>query len=221
LRLELCRASLALPKDGKPVVDWKNKDKAFVDVAKGIRKAASFVTRHCRDAAVLESTVANPKYREDLAALDGKWDLKGVRSQETVIIVTGHNVITELLDRPTAEHLRDEVDKRGGGEKYRRALVVGCGILEQEIKRGKLPSVLPLISVGGPPSNDITKDLQSFARCTIAPGIYGSFRKVDGTPQAALWGDTAEKTRASVENYITRPEGLAEFLKCCWRETKR
>ena len=29
---------LALPEDGKPVTTWANTDKAFLDVAKGIRK---------------------------------------------------------------------------------------------------------------------------------------------------------------------------------------
>src|SRR5437588_1709042 len=29
----------ALPKDAKPVTDWPNRDRAFVDIAKGIRKA--------------------------------------------------------------------------------------------------------------------------------------------------------------------------------------
>jgi hypothetical protein len=31
----------ALPKDGKPVASWKNRDAAFVDIARGIREAVS------------------------------------------------------------------------------------------------------------------------------------------------------------------------------------
>ena len=31
----------ALPKDGKPVTSWKNRDEAFTDIARGIREAVS------------------------------------------------------------------------------------------------------------------------------------------------------------------------------------
>jgi hypothetical protein len=31
----------ALPKDGKSITEWRNRDKAFLDVAQGIRRAAS------------------------------------------------------------------------------------------------------------------------------------------------------------------------------------
>ncbi|MGA2409454.1 MAG: hypothetical protein ABSG46_03565, partial [Candidatus Binataceae bacterium] len=59
--------------------------------------------------------------------------------------------------------------------------------------------------------------LESSDPYTIAPGVYGAFRKTGaGKPQAALWGDTAAKTRMSVENYIARTDGLQEFLKMCW-----
>jgi hypothetical protein len=30
---------LALPKDGKPIVNWQSRDQAFLDVARGVRKA--------------------------------------------------------------------------------------------------------------------------------------------------------------------------------------
>jgi hypothetical protein len=31
----------ALPKDGKPVATWKNRDEAFADIARGIREVAN------------------------------------------------------------------------------------------------------------------------------------------------------------------------------------
>jgi hypothetical protein len=138
-------------------------------------------------------------------------------NEETILIVTGNTVVTELLDRTTAEHLRDEIDERGSKDPYRRALVIDYGTFQREMKRGVLSKNPALIAIGGPKSNDLTTELESSNCYTIAPGIYGSFRRLDGRPQAALWGDTAGKTRASVENYMARPEGLGEFLKFCWK----
>ncbi len=207
---------LALPSDGKPVVKWKLRDSAFLDITEGIRNAARFLVRHCKDLAVMENTMSNRKYAADLAALDGKWDLKAVMNEETILIVTGNTVVTELLDRTTAEHLRDEIDERGGTERYRRALVIDYGTFQRETKRGVLSKSHPLIAIGGPKANDLAKELESSSFYTVGPGIHGSFRKLDGKPQAALWGDTSEKTRASVENYIARPNGVGEFLKICW-----
>ncbi len=36
---------LALPKDGKPVINWRRRDDALLDVAKGIRRAVEKMTR--------------------------------------------------------------------------------------------------------------------------------------------------------------------------------
>jgi hypothetical protein len=207
---------LALPEDGKPVIKWRPRDSAFLDIAKGVRKAAYFLARHCKDPSILENTMSNRRYKADLAALDGKWDLKAVMNQETILIVVGDTAVTELLDRTAAEHLRDEIDERGDKSLYRRALVISYGAFQRETKRGNLSKTRPLISIGGPNSNDLTKELESSSFYTIAPDTHGSFRKLDGQPQAALWGKTAQQTRASVENYMARPDGLGEFLRICW-----
>ncbi|MEX2247121.1 MAG: FxSxx-COOH system tetratricopeptide repeat protein, partial [Dehalococcoidia bacterium] len=47
----------ALPKDGKPITSWPNRDEAFADVARGIRKAIEELTLpHARGAAVATTT---------------------------------------------------------------------------------------------------------------------------------------------------------------------
>src|SRR5208283_3236670 len=168
---------LALPKNGRPVVEWKIRDKAFLDIASGIRKAAEFLVRHCKDSKILESTMSNPKYTTDLTALDGKWDLTAIMNNETVLIVTGNTVVSELLDRPTAEHLRGEIDGRAGKHQYRRALVIDYGTFRRETESGALSKDGPLIAIGGPNSNDLTKELGSSDPYTVAPGVFGSFRK--------------------------------------------
>src|SRR5690348_17538336 len=50
------------------------------------------------------------------------WDPTRIMSGETVIIVVGTSVFAELLDRPVAELLRDQIDGRGGGHPLHRAI---------------------------------------------------------------------------------------------------
>ena len=46
----------------------------------------------------------------------------------------------------------------------------------------------------------------------------GFFRKNSvGLPQVALWGETANDTRETVEHYLKDEKGLSSFLKMCWR----
>ena len=44
----------------------------------------------------------NPRWANDVGALEDKWDLTDVINNETVFIVVGGRVISELLDRPLA-----------------------------------------------------------------------------------------------------------------------
>ena len=47
---------LALPKDGKPIADWPSRDAAFLDVAKGIRRAAEGILAIYGDATAHEAS---------------------------------------------------------------------------------------------------------------------------------------------------------------------
>ena len=62
----------------------------------------------------------NRHYKSDLAALDGKWLLEPIIGSETVLIIVGSTVTAELLDRPTAAHIRDEIDRIGKGHAKQR-----------------------------------------------------------------------------------------------------
>jgi pimeloyl-ACP methyl ester carboxylesterase len=55
----------------------------------------------------LSETMSNPKYADDIFKLDRIYDRHSVINKETVIIVVGNNIVAELLDRSTAELLRD------------------------------------------------------------------------------------------------------------------
>jgi hypothetical protein len=68
--------------------------------------------------------MSNPKYADDIYRLDILYDKRLVINDETVIVVVGSQIPTELLDRPVAELLRDQIDQRGGRDFFRRGIVI-------------------------------------------------------------------------------------------------
>jgi nucleoside phosphorylase len=103
-------------------------------------------------------TMANPQYEGDMSRLDRLFDLGAVINRETVIIVIGKSIPVELLDRPVAELLRDEIDRRGGVEyPFRRAIVITDAGWYAEA--GNIASNA-VIAIGGPRSNELTKEFE-------------------------------------------------------------
>ena len=78
--------------------------------------------------------------------------MKLVDTEETVVLVTGTSPTAEERDRPLAERLKAEIDRRGAGHAYRRAVVVGdASYLEHRIFH-----LNPTIAIGGPGANGVT-----------------------------------------------------------------
>lgn len=160
----------------------------------------------------LEKTVSNPNYRSDLKTLEDRWDITQIIGPETIIIVTGSHTVCELLDRPVAEIIRDEIDRQGDISAGQRGIIVGdLGWF----KDAELQSH-HVISLGGPSINPLTKEITSLGETSsYSPGVFkavfnGEFVRV------ALWGDKAAQTRASAEFYIQHPEGLSHLLDVSW-----
>jgi hypothetical protein len=49
--------------------------------------------------------MANPHYTYDLTQLDGVWDRAKVMNPQTILLVIGTELASELLDRAVAERL--------------------------------------------------------------------------------------------------------------------
>jgi hypothetical protein len=173
---------------------------------------------------LLSKTMSNPKYASDVSRLDRFFDRKSVINKETIIIVVGGTIPSELLDRPTAELLRDHIDRQGEPDSYRRAVVITdqVWINENSITDNAV------IAVGGPPANKLTAEfIKPASAAPPTGGTYsipgagdqkGFFRKnAVGLPQVALWGSTAKSTREAVEHYLRDTAGLTDFLKICWK----
>jgi hypothetical protein len=171
--------------------------------------------------------MSNPRYSDDLERLDRGYDRKSVINSETIIVVVGKSVPAELLDRPAADLLRDEIDRRGGSEhRFRRAIVLTDEAWDAETTDIAMNAV---ISIGGPRTNKLTKDFDEWqAPEGSHEGKFhlegsgrthtGFFRlNPKGSPQVGLWGNDGRATWEVVERYVKSARGLDEFLKIVWK----
>lgn len=140
--------------------------------------------------------------------------MKLVDTDETVVLVTGSSITAEERDRPLAYLLKSEIDRRGAGHAYRRAVVVAdLWYLDNRIFH-----LNPTIAIGGPGANGVAQDFSA-----LLPTVYSSDDRVfiqsdfDADPKrAALWGADAGATARAVEVFATQGM-LDDLLRRIWR----
>jgi hypothetical protein len=140
--------------------------------------------------------------------------MKLVDTDETVVLVTGSSLTAEERDRPLAHLLKSEIDRRGEGHAYRRAVVVAdAWYLDNQIFH-----LNPTIAIGGPGANGVAQEFSG-----LLPTVYSSDETVfiqadfEGEPKrAALWGANAAGTAQAVEVFATRGM-LDDLLQRIWR----
>jgi hypothetical protein len=139
--------------------------------------------------------------------------MKLIDTEETIVLVTGSSPTAEQRDRPLAYRLREEIDRRGGGQTYRRAVVVADRwYLEHQVLHHN-----PTVAIGGPGANGVSQEFSDL------PTVYSAGERVfvqadlDGEPKrATLWGIDASHTAAAVEAFTS--EGfLDELLGKVWK----
>jgi hypothetical protein len=140
--------------------------------------------------------------------------VKLVDTDETVVLVTGSSPAAEERDRPIAYRLKAEIDRRGAGHAYRRAVVVAdLWYLQNHIFQHN-----PTIAIGGPGANGVSQD---FAE--ILPTVYSRDERVfvqaefEGEPKrASVWGVDTACTSAALDAFMA--EGyLDNLLNRIWR----
>lgn len=134
--------------------------------------------------------------------------MKLLDRDETILLVTGSSEAAVQKDAPLAAWLREEVDRRGSGVPFRRAVV-----MEDTAYMGN-PGVHdnPTIAIGGPGSNAVVQHLSDVLptvwaredKCFIQMGVDGRGRQV------TLWGMDADATRGAVEAFVE--EGMLDAL---------
>ena len=140
--------------------------------------------------------------------------MKLVDTEETVVIVTGSSITSEERDRPLAYRLKSEIDRRGTGHAYRRAVVVAdLWYLDNRIFH-----LNPTIAIGGPGANGVTQEFSA-----VLPTVHAVDDQVfvqlsfDGElKRAALWGANAAGTAAAVEAFVAGSY-LDDLLGRIWR----
>lgn len=161
----------------------------------------------------LEKTVSNPRFQSDFAALvPHGYDLGRVMGPGTVLLVTGTWLPSELLDRPLAEAVRDEIGRRGYPDPFRRGIVMSDTWWFRDHELQKFPT----ISFGGPAANPLTEGVLS--QGTVRPMGQGTLGWLAGPPlRIALSGQGADHLMDAVEVFLRSPDGLERFLLECWR----
>ena len=140
--------------------------------------------------------------------------MKLVDTEETVVLVTGASLTAEERDRPLAYALKSEIDRRGAGHAYRRAVVVtDLWYLDNRIFH-----LNPTLAIGGPGANGVSEEFSS-----LLPTVYSHQEQVfvqadleGDLKRAALWGVNAGFTAAAVEVFMTQGF-LDDLLGKIWR----
>jgi hypothetical protein len=140
--------------------------------------------------------------------------MKLVDTEETVVLVTGSSATAEERDRPLADLLKSEIDRRGAGHAYRRAVVVG----DVWYLENRLFHLNPTIAIGGPGVNGVAQEFSGLL-ATVYSREEEIFVQADfegELKRAALWGVNSSCTAAAVEAFSTQGF-LDDLLGRIWR----
>jgi hypothetical protein len=140
--------------------------------------------------------------------------MKLVDVEETIVLVTANGGDGDARDRDAALELKAEIDARGAGHAYRRAVVVpDQWYLENETLQQN-----PTIAIGGPGVNGVSEEFSS-----VLPMVYTEGERVfiqadlEGElKRAALWGVNAAATAEAVRVFV-RQGVLDDLLARIWR----
>ncbi len=117
-------------------------------------------------------------------------------------------------DLINAARLKDEIDSRGRGWPYRRAVMV----TDEAWFDTELFHHAPVIAIGGPGANAVSARLAGDLPTVWTDGdrVVIQAGLTEGPRRASLWGTDRHATGEAVATFIERG-WLAEFLDRCWR----
>jgi hypothetical protein len=134
--------------------------------------------------------------------------------EETVVVVTGSTSTAMERDRPLALWLRDEIDRRGEGHTYRRAVVTD----DEAYFRSDALQRQPTIAIGGPGVNAVTQHFYPMLATVYAEEervwVQASFETEQ--KRAGLWGVDSAATSAAVDAFVVHGH-LDELLRKIWQ----
>jgi len=140
--------------------------------------------------------------------------MKLVDTEETIVLVTGSSITSEERDRPLAYRLKSEIDRRGSGHAYRRAVVVAdLWYLDNRIFH-----LNPTVAIGGPGANGVSHEFSSHLPTVHSEGeqVFVQLDFDGELKRAALWGANAAGTAAAVDAFLSGGY-LDDLLGRIWR----
>jgi hypothetical protein len=134
--------------------------------------------------------------------------------EETVVLVTGSGLRAEEADRPLAYRIQHEIDARGGGLAYRRAVVVS----DEWYLHYRTLDAHPTVAIGGPGANGVSAELtqQLPMTYTVDERVFVQASFDGDRKRAVLWGADRAATAEAVEWFL-RNGLLDELLGRIWR----
>ncbi|HEU4699465.1 MAG TPA: hypothetical protein VFS40_09815 [Gemmatimonadales bacterium] len=141
--------------------------------------------------------------------------MKVVDTEETILIVTGTELTAEDRDRPLAYWLKQQIDQRGVGHPWRKAVVVG----DAWYLANRVFHLNPTVAVGGPGANAVAQQFASALPVVWKDEDEQAFIQLDFDDErkrAALWGMNAAATASAVEGFVIHGQ-LDELLRRIWK----
>lgn len=140
--------------------------------------------------------------------------MKLVDPEETVVLVVGGSEAAAERDRPLADRIKGEIDRRGDGHAWRRAVIVS----DQQYFSAEGLQRSTVIAIGGPGSNAAAAHFADRLDTVFAQAdrfwVQADF---EAEPRrVALWGVNGEATGESVAAFIDHGY-LEELLGRIWR----
>src|SRR5262249_29471535 len=127
---------------------------------------------------------------------------------------TGSSITSEERDRPLAYHLKAEIDRRGSGHAYRRAVVVA----DLWYVDNRIFHLNPTIAIGGPGANAVTQEFSALLPTghSVGEQVFVQLEFDGELKRAALWGANAAGTAAAVDAFQSGGY-LDDLLGRIWR----
>lgn len=140
--------------------------------------------------------------------------MKLVDPEETVVLVIGATEAAAERDRPLAERVRVEIDRRGAGHSWRRAVIV----TDQQYFTAPGLERSTSIIIGGPGSNAAAAHyLDRLPTVFAQADQFWVQADLDEEPRrVALWGVNGRATAESVTAFLERGF-LDDLLDRIWR----
>ncbi|MDZ4673405.1 MAG: hypothetical protein SGI84_03060 [Gemmatimonadota bacterium] len=140
--------------------------------------------------------------------------MKLLDAEETVVLVVGGTATAEERDRPLAERIKVEIDRRGDGHAWRRAVIVN----DQQYFGAEGLQRSTVIAIGGPGSNAAAAHFVDRLDTLLAQDDrFWVQASLEVEPRrVALWGINSAATGESVTAFIEHGY-LEDLLGRIWR----